>query len=45
MPQSTETSNILPTVEADQFFAGPPGRGYLTLGRNAELVQLATPGS
>lgn len=28
-------------LEADQFFAGPPGRGYLGSGRTSELVQLA----
>jgi DNA segregation ATPase FtsK/SpoIIIE, S-DNA-T family len=30
-------------LEPDQFFAGPPGRGYLAVGRSAELVHLATP--
>jgi len=28
-------------LEPDQYFAGPPGRGYLTSGRGAELVHLA----
>ncbi|MGH3908496.1 MAG: FtsK/SpoIIIE domain-containing protein [Pseudonocardiaceae bacterium] len=28
--------------ESDQYFAGPPGRGYLTQGRTTDLVQLAT---
>jgi S-DNA-T family DNA segregation ATPase FtsK/SpoIIIE len=30
-------------LEHDQFFAGPPGRGYLAVGRSAELIQLAVP--
>ena len=29
------------TLEADQFFPGPPGRGYLVTGRDTALVQLA----
>jgi DNA segregation ATPase FtsK/SpoIIIE, S-DNA-T family len=28
-------------LEADQFFAGPPGRGYLTTGRDITLVHIA----
>jgi S-DNA-T family DNA segregation ATPase FtsK/SpoIIIE len=31
------------TLEADQYFPGPAGRGYLTNGREAHLVQLAHP--
>lgn len=31
------------SLEQDQFFAGPPGRGYLAVGRSSELVHLATP--
>lgn len=27
-------------LEADQLFAWPPGRGYLTVGRSTQLVQL-----
>jgi S-DNA-T family DNA segregation ATPase FtsK/SpoIIIE len=30
-------------LQPDQFFAGPPGRGYLAVGRGAGLVHLATP--
>ena len=30
-------------LEPDQFFAGPPGRGYLTTGRVVDLIQLAVP--
>ena len=30
-------------LEADQFFAGPPGRGYLARGRVPELIQFAHP--
>jgi S-DNA-T family DNA segregation ATPase FtsK/SpoIIIE len=30
-------------LEHDQFFAGPPGRGFLAVGRSSELVHLATP--
>lgn len=33
------------TFEPDQYFAGPPGRGYLTEGRTTDLVQLATTGT
>ncbi|HEX9998837.1 MAG TPA: FtsK/SpoIIIE domain-containing protein, partial [Actinoplanes sp.] len=29
------------TLERDQFFAGPPGRGHLTTGRGATIIQLA----
>ncbi|MCA1705612.1 MAG: hypothetical protein LC808_21080, partial [Actinobacteria bacterium] len=29
------------TLESDQYFAGPPGRGYLTQTRTVDLVQLA----
>ncbi|MDQ2706942.1 MAG: FtsK/SpoIIIE domain-containing protein [Actinomycetota bacterium] len=29
------------TLEPDQYFAGPPGRGYLTTGRTTDLIQLA----
>jgi S-DNA-T family DNA segregation ATPase FtsK/SpoIIIE len=28
-------------LEADQFFAGPPGRGHLARGRTADLIQFA----
>jgi S-DNA-T family DNA segregation ATPase FtsK/SpoIIIE len=28
-------------LEADQFFADPPGRGYLTVGRETSLIQVA----
>jgi S-DNA-T family DNA segregation ATPase FtsK/SpoIIIE len=28
-------------LEADQFFTGPPGRGYLAVGRTTTLLQLA----
>jgi S-DNA-T family DNA segregation ATPase FtsK/SpoIIIE len=31
-------------LEPDQFFPGPPGRGYLAVGRATSLVQLAEPG-
>jgi S-DNA-T family DNA segregation ATPase FtsK/SpoIIIE len=31
------------TLEPDQFFTGPPGRGYLSAGQGPVLVQLATP--
>lgn len=31
------------TLEPDQFFAGPPGRGYLATGRSTTLLQLAIP--
>jgi S-DNA-T family DNA segregation ATPase FtsK/SpoIIIE len=31
------------TLEADQLFAGPPGRGYISKGRTAYLLHLATP--
>jgi S-DNA-T family DNA segregation ATPase FtsK/SpoIIIE len=31
------------TLDRDQFFAGPPGRGYLTAGRGAQSIHLATP--
>jgi S-DNA-T family DNA segregation ATPase FtsK/SpoIIIE len=31
-------------LEPDQFFPGPPGRGYLAVGRATTLVQLAEPG-
>jgi S-DNA-T family DNA segregation ATPase FtsK/SpoIIIE len=31
------------TLEPDQFFAGPVGRGYLATGRSLTLVQLADP--
>ncbi|HET9657332.1 MAG TPA: FtsK/SpoIIIE domain-containing protein [Kineosporiaceae bacterium] len=31
-------------LEADQFFPGPPGRGYLSVGRSTTLVQVAVPG-
>jgi DNA segregation ATPase FtsK/SpoIIIE, S-DNA-T family len=31
------------TLEADQFFAGPPGRGYLGTGRSSHLMQVAVP--
>ena len=30
------------TLEPDQFFAGPPGRGQLTSGRSLLLVQMAS---
>jgi S-DNA-T family DNA segregation ATPase FtsK/SpoIIIE len=30
-------------LEPDQFFAGPPGRGYLATGRSTTLLQLAMP--
>jgi S-DNA-T family DNA segregation ATPase FtsK/SpoIIIE len=30
-------------LEPDQFFAGPPGRGYLATGRATTLLQLAAP--
>jgi len=30
-------------LEPDQYFAGPPGRGHLTTGRDVDLVHLATP--
>ena len=30
------------TLEADQYFGGPPGRGYLSFGQAPVLVQLAT---
>jgi len=30
-------------LEPDQYFAGPPGRGYLASGRTVSLIQLATP--
>jgi S-DNA-T family DNA segregation ATPase FtsK/SpoIIIE len=30
-------------LEPDQYFAGPPGRGYLATGRATTLVQLAVP--
>ncbi|MGH3548342.1 MAG: FtsK/SpoIIIE domain-containing protein [Pseudonocardiaceae bacterium] len=30
------------TLEPDQYFANPPGRGYLTQGRTTDLIQLAT---
>jgi S-DNA-T family DNA segregation ATPase FtsK/SpoIIIE len=32
------------SLEADQYFGGPPGRGYLSLGQAPVLVQLALPG-
>jgi DNA segregation ATPase FtsK/SpoIIIE, S-DNA-T family len=32
------------TLEPDQFFTAPPGRGYLAAGRAPVLLQLATPG-
>jgi S-DNA-T family DNA segregation ATPase FtsK/SpoIIIE len=32
-------------LETDQFLAGPPGRGYLALGRQTHLVQVAVPGA
>lgn len=31
------------TLEPDQFFSGPAGRGYLAAGRNLSLLQLADP--
>jgi S-DNA-T family DNA segregation ATPase FtsK/SpoIIIE len=31
------------TLEQDQFFTAPPGRGYLSAGHSSLLVQLATP--
>lgn len=31
-------------LEPDQFFAGPPGRGYLATGRATSLLHLASPG-
>ncbi|MGW0999809.1 hypothetical protein ACWD5V_42415 [Streptomyces sp. NPDC002523] len=31
------------TLEPDQYFTAPPGRGYLTLGRTPALLHLATP--
>jgi S-DNA-T family DNA segregation ATPase FtsK/SpoIIIE len=31
------------TLEPDQLFAGPPGRGYLASGRSVEPVHLAVP--
>lgn len=31
------------TLDPDQFFAGPPGRGYLGVGSSVRLVQLARP--
>jgi S-DNA-T family DNA segregation ATPase FtsK/SpoIIIE len=31
------------SLEPDQLFAGPPGRGYLATGRSTLLIQLATP--
>ncbi|MEU1670153.1 FtsK/SpoIIIE domain-containing protein [Streptomyces sparsogenes] len=31
------------TLEPDQYFTAPPGRGYLAAGRSPVLVQLATP--
>jgi S-DNA-T family DNA segregation ATPase FtsK/SpoIIIE len=30
-------------LEPDQFFAGPPGRGHLAVGRTVTLVQGARP--
>ena len=30
------------SLEADQYFAGPPGRGYLSFGQAPILLQLAT---
>ena len=32
------------SLEADQYFTGPPGRGYLSFGQAPMLVQLATLG-
>jgi len=32
------------SLEADQYFTGPPGRGYLSFGQAPMLVQLATSG-
>jgi S-DNA-T family DNA segregation ATPase FtsK/SpoIIIE len=29
------------SLEADQFFTGPPGRGYLARGRTTDLIQFA----
>lgn len=31
------------TLEPDQYFPGPPGRGYMTVGRTTHLIQIATP--
>ncbi|MES4901710.1 MULTISPECIES: FtsK/SpoIIIE domain-containing protein [unclassified Streptomyces] len=33
------------TLEPDQYFTAPPGRGYLAAGRSPVLIQLATPRS
>ena len=32
------------SLEADQYFTAPPGRGYLSFGQAPMLLQLATPG-
>src|SRR6185436_461774 len=32
------------SLEADQYFTAPPGRGYLSFGQAPMLVQLATSG-
>ncbi|MCK2214923.1 FHA domain-containing protein [Actinomadura sp. ATCC 31491] len=33
------------TLEPDQFFTGPPGRAYLSVGRRTDLIQIALTGA